>query len=131
MRIARLHCCAFLLSAGEPLKTLSTQIAHMTNCKLSFVCSEEWRNLTVGDVSGVRHCANCKTDVYAMYSESEFDVQKAQGHCVATFIDYSQPTADLNLPSHICDALVGHEVSCTWSRSTTARPSIAYWRESA
>ena len=131
MRIVRLHCSALLLSASKPLKTLSTQIAHMTNCKLSFVCSEEWRHLIAGDVSGVRHCGSCKTDVHAVYSESEFEVQKEQGHCVALFLDdgavtmgmpgedriieafdplLNRPTAELDLPSHICDALVGHEV---------------------
>lgn len=110
-----------------------TKTSRMTNCRLSFICSEEWKHLTVGEVPGVRHCDRCKTNVYAVYSETEFDVQKEHGHCVALFLDsdavtlgmvfdppqfdrpaprfdpiLNRPAEELDLPVHICDALARH-----------------------
>ena len=57
------------------------------NCKLSFTCSLKWNQLKTGTDASVRRCPACKTDVFAVYSESEFEQHKAQGHCVAMFFD--------------------------------------------
>lgn len=98
----------------------------MNNCKLSFVCSKDWNQLIVGADPSVRHCESCKTDVHAVYSDDELEVQRAQGHCVAIFdcgeiatmgipnfefapeaLDpiFFQPTSELGLPPDVLQAL--------------------------
>lgn len=59
----------------------------MNNCKLSFICSQQWIELKKGDDSAVRHCETCKTDVFAVYNTTEFEQHRSQGHCVALSLD--------------------------------------------
>jgi hypothetical protein len=98
----------------------------MTDCKLSFVCSEEWAQLVEGADPRVRYCKNCQADVHAVYNDDELEDQKAKGHCVAIFEDaglvatmglpnlalpqaidpiLDRPLAEFDLPPHILQAL--------------------------
>lgn len=99
----------------------------MIDCKMSFVCSEEWSQLVIGTDPCVRYCKNCQTDVHAVYNDDELEAQKAKGHCVAIFEDsglvatmglpdltsmpqvidpiLNRPLAEFDLPPHILQAL--------------------------
>lgn len=80
----------------------------------------------------VRHCGTCKTDVFAVYSTTQFEQHRSQGHCVALFpggdvatmgmpdLDFvpeafdpilNRPPSELDdLPAHIVKTLEGHQL---------------------
>ncbi|VTY35264.1 DNA-directed RNA polymerase subunit alpha [Xylophilus ampelinus] len=69
----------------------------MDICKLSFICSQDWDALSPAGAAGARHCDRCRTDVFSVRSEDEFELHRAQGHCVALLFE-DQFLATMGMP---------------------------------
>lgn len=58
-------------------------------CKLKFKCPNEWTELDLTPVPGIRFCTDCQSNVYFAATQSEFEQYASQGKCVALIEDES------------------------------------------
>ena len=52
-------------------------------CKFRLVCTKSWEALTIGEQQEVRHCEECKKNVFKVHNRRERNVAAALNRCVA------------------------------------------------
>ena len=55
----------------------------IANCPLEMVCDRRWEDLAPTAQEGVRHCAECETEVHFCHSIEELLAHAKLDHCVA------------------------------------------------
>lgn len=66
------------------------------NCDaFEFHCPNSWEALAMTDTPNVRHCAECRKNVYQCWTPDEFVEHGQLGHCVAVPRQFSQQGAQL------------------------------------
>ena len=70
------------------------RVSQIRNCKLEYECEKKWEDLTrIPRQSGVRHCTDCRANVFLCKTDQELDWHLANNNCIAFFAD----------PEHLID----------------------------
>ncbi len=71
------------------------------NCKLGYECKQRWDLLSTTSDLNIKHCNECKTDVYMIQNDAELMNAIKNNHCVAIKVPNKE------------DILVGMRVTVT------------------
>ncbi|EKE77837.1 hypothetical protein [Gallaecimonas xiamenensis] len=57
----------------------------MASCPLkwAYPCPLRWQDLPEGTQPGVRHCPQCRQDVFLVHSQAELEANSSRSRCVA------------------------------------------------
>ncbi|MBI4001736.1 MAG: hypothetical protein HY348_08120 [Nitrospira defluvii] len=64
------------------------------SCRFRFKCPQVWDRLQPTDVEGVRHCPECRRDVYLALTEEDFRKHSDEGRCIAVPVLQNSPEGD-------------------------------------
>jgi hypothetical protein len=75
------------------------RVSQIRNCRLEYECEKKWEDLTrIPRQSGVRHCTDCRANVFLCKTDQELDWHLANNNCIAFFAEpaFLDDPEDLN-----------------------------------
>ena len=71
------------------------------SCRFRFKCPQVWDRLQPTGLKGVRHCPECRRDVYLAVTEEDFRKHSDEGRCIAVPVLREDHQANPDMPLHL------------------------------